>query len=767
MASEEEEEETSRESPSSLNEAMLEQIKKMMIEEFDRREKIKEGKRKQPKDPVTSKKKPIEDLSGYMMIPPFHGNNDPDVYLDWERKCEITFNRHNIADINRVKLAAMEFKYYALSWWKQVETARAYSGAYEISTWGEMKRVMRQRFVPIHYQRELHSKLRKLTQESKTVEEYFQEMEVMMLRANVIEDREATMSRFLGGLNREIQDVVEMQNCVGLEAMLHKAVLAEQQLNRKGKLKTEVTPTTRAREVKCFKCQGFGHYATECSNRRVMIISDNGEIESEEEPTPKTVKDTEEYEAVPVLGKLPVTRTLLSAQDQTEEEEQRENLFYLTCPVQDEACSLITHGGNYTNVASETMVKKLGLKSQKHSSANDQELGPELEPNQEAEDHGEPKPKQPNKTLSNLYQGTKGESVQTSSCDLQEIVQVPSNDKVHARLPQIVYNDSMSCMMHLLFSKSVETDTGSSEEQWKQADLEKEAQSDQIAPKSKPPDQQLQGLSTTCFMLTEFRAEPHIQPDPGKCLQPFSISKTHEFSNVAGRIGLNLKLSNKKIRSEITISVEKAPNDELDHEFNPEPNNKWKSKTEQGYSQAMSTAKLSEILNQHIHPVFLTVLMHLSWFKEVEKGTAEQERRLEAHKALTCHTKKEYEQHVLEPIAAADSLMSILHNTHVSEDKLNQNQEEWLTCSNPIPEKPPDSYLRYPKKKTQGQLVLRTKLFQEGGDDMIMPSTGDMELEAELEPDGAKHVELEPDGIKDIKLEVEEKLDVMDKLVAN
>ncbi|CAA7039471.1 unnamed protein product [Microthlaspi erraticum] len=80
MASEEEEEETSRESPSSLNEAMLEQIKKMMIEEFDRREKIKEGKRKQPKDPVTSKKKPIEDLSGYMMIPPFHGNNDPDVF---------------------------------------------------------------------------------------------------------------------------------------------------------------------------------------------------------------------------------------------------------------------------------------------------------------------------------------------------------------------------------------------------------------------------------------------------------------------------------------------------------------------------------------------------------------------------------------------------------------------------------------------------------------------------------------------------------------
>ncbi|CAA7060942.1 unnamed protein product [Microthlaspi erraticum] len=132
MVSEKDDEE---ESSKSLNETMLEQIKKMMIEEFDRREHVKEGKQKQPKDPVTSKKKPVEDLSGYMMmIPPFLGNNDPDVYLDWEKKCEITFNRHNIADINRVKLAAMAFKYYALSWWKQVETARAYSGAYEIST---------------------------------------------------------------------------------------------------------------------------------------------------------------------------------------------------------------------------------------------------------------------------------------------------------------------------------------------------------------------------------------------------------------------------------------------------------------------------------------------------------------------------------------------------------------------------------------------------------------------------------------------------------
>jgi len=33
----------------------------------------------------------------------------------------------------------------------------------------------------------------------------------------VIEDREATMARFLNGLNRDITNVVELQHCVELE----------------------------------------------------------------------------------------------------------------------------------------------------------------------------------------------------------------------------------------------------------------------------------------------------------------------------------------------------------------------------------------------------------------------------------------------------------------------------------------------------------------------------------------------------------------------
>ena len=37
------------------------------------------------------------------------------------------------------------------------------------------------------------------------MEVYYQEMEVAMIRANMEEDREATMSRFLVGLNPKLQ----------------------------------------------------------------------------------------------------------------------------------------------------------------------------------------------------------------------------------------------------------------------------------------------------------------------------------------------------------------------------------------------------------------------------------------------------------------------------------------------------------------------------------------------------------------------------------
>jgi len=62
-------------------------------------------------------------------------------------------------------------------------------------------------------------------------------MEVDLIRANINEEREATMARFLHGLNSDIKDVVELQNYVELEELVHQAIKVEKQLKRKGSMK--------------------------------------------------------------------------------------------------------------------------------------------------------------------------------------------------------------------------------------------------------------------------------------------------------------------------------------------------------------------------------------------------------------------------------------------------------------------------------------------------------------------------------------------------
>ena len=41
--------------------------------------------------------------------------------------------------------------------------------------------------------------------------------------------------------------------------------------------------TTRNRDIMCFKFQGKGHIASQCLNKRVMVMRHNGEIETDNE----------------------------------------------------------------------------------------------------------------------------------------------------------------------------------------------------------------------------------------------------------------------------------------------------------------------------------------------------------------------------------------------------------------------------------------------------------------------------------------------------
>ncbi|KAH9698046.1 hypothetical protein KPL71_023856 [Citrus sinensis] len=103
-----------------------------------------------------------------------------------------------------------------------------------------MKAIMRRRFIPSHYYGELHQRLQSLTQGSRSVEDYHKEMEIIMIQANIEEEREAIMARFLHGLNQDIANVVDLQHYVELEDMVHMAMKMERQLKKKGSTRTNL-----------------------------------------------------------------------------------------------------------------------------------------------------------------------------------------------------------------------------------------------------------------------------------------------------------------------------------------------------------------------------------------------------------------------------------------------------------------------------------------------------------------------------------------------
>ncbi|XP_052479569.1 uncharacterized protein LOC128034767 [Gossypium raimondii] len=249
-----------------------------------------------------------------------------------------------------------------------------------------------------------------LTQENRSVEDYFKEIEIAMIRADVEEDREATIARFLAGLNRDITNVVELQHYVEVVDMVHVAIKGEKQLKRKSSSRTfpstknsqrwnqgtgkkdfsnyakdqplstkankpigetskgkEVALSNRSREIKWFKCLGRGRIAGQCPNRSNMILWANGEIKSEEEndeEPDETAEEEGELEYA-VDGEILVIKRSLGLQS-VENEQQRENIFHARCHAQGKVCSLIVDGGSCTNVASTLMVEKLGLPTTKH-----------------------------------------------------------------------------------------------------------------------------------------------------------------------------------------------------------------------------------------------------------------------------------------------------------------------------------------------------------------------------------------------------------------
>ena len=91
--------------------------------------------------------------------------------------------------------------------------------------------MMRARFVPSYYRRKNLFKLQMLQQGSMCVDEYYKLMESMLLKIGLqFESEKEKVARFVSGLRRDIQDLVELYEYSSLDKVLHLAIKVETQL---------------------------------------------------------------------------------------------------------------------------------------------------------------------------------------------------------------------------------------------------------------------------------------------------------------------------------------------------------------------------------------------------------------------------------------------------------------------------------------------------------------------------------------------------------
>ena len=233
------------------------------------------------------------------------------------------------------------------------------------------------------------------------MEEYTTKFDHLMIRCDVVEQEEQMIARYLGGLHVEISDVVQLQPYRTYNDVRKLAMKVEKQLKEKGgnsfrsftrdgvsnrgsgsTFKTTTIPKTAVVKPKneatsgsnrsitsntnrrCFKCQGFGHNASDCPNRTmVSLVEEDMEMEDEDvdDFSPKTNEHVAVEEEITYdRGKALVVQRSLKV-TYIEDEWLQNNIFHTRCTSHGKLCNVIIDGGSCENVVVATMVEKLKI----------------------------------------------------------------------------------------------------------------------------------------------------------------------------------------------------------------------------------------------------------------------------------------------------------------------------------------------------------------------------------------------------------------------
>ena len=169
-------------------------------------------------------------------LPYFEGKYDPNAYIEWELNVDNEFKKYDLSEKQKVRVASSVLIKCALTEWKHLCRFGK-----DPQSWKDVKRHFRDVFVPEYYSRILFTKLQCMKQETKNVAEYLAKLKLCLLRCGLEETDELLESRFLQGLNVEIQSILVDKHYNSFDELFDLACDSEI------KLKKDLTNATEAR----------------------------------------------------------------------------------------------------------------------------------------------------------------------------------------------------------------------------------------------------------------------------------------------------------------------------------------------------------------------------------------------------------------------------------------------------------------------------------------------------------------------------------------
>jgi hypothetical protein len=154
---------------------------------------------------------------------PFYGSTNPVEFLDWKEQMEYELELQDFPEAKKVSRAALEFEDYAHEWWKK------YPHKCFVNCWEDLKKTMREEFVPREYELILLRRLKRIKQGSKSVQSYHDELSCAMRRANIVEDMDAK-EYFMRGLNANIIAAIKGKYARSVHNLLAYALKEERKI---------------------------------------------------------------------------------------------------------------------------------------------------------------------------------------------------------------------------------------------------------------------------------------------------------------------------------------------------------------------------------------------------------------------------------------------------------------------------------------------------------------------------------------------------------